>query len=153
MIDGNTFDVTTLEATLDYTPRVYQHYAGICIYYCNFDYLLFRKTWCEDYQGASLDLLRVTNGERIENPGSRVEIGDSKVRLRLTVDGRSLSFAYQVGDAAFQTIGPAYDMSEFSDEFCTGGEFTGTSVGLFCVDALFHSQEALFSDVVLRQEV
>ena len=41
-------------------------------------------------------------------------------------------------------IGQVFDTSKFSDEYCKYGEFTGTMVGIFAVDSMFHKKEADF---------
>ena len=35
---------------------------------------------------------------------------------------------------AFQKIGPEFDATRFSDEYCQYGEFTGAMVGVICAD-------------------
>ncbi len=37
--------------------------------------------------------------------------------------------------SGWQPIGPAWDTTQFSDEYCAYGEFTGTFAGLCCVDS------------------
>ncbi|MCR5100470.1 MAG: hypothetical protein K6B41_03840, partial [Butyrivibrio sp.] len=44
----------------------------------------------------------------------------------------------------YEKIGPEFDTSIFSDEYCEYGEFTGTMVGITCADHIFHRHYADF---------
>ena len=45
---------------------------------------------------------------------------------------------------SWEEIGPAFDTSEFSDEYSRYGEFTGCFVGMTCADLIRHSKTADF---------
>ncbi|MBQ8161801.1 MAG: hypothetical protein IJ083_13800 [Clostridia bacterium] len=64
--------------------------------------------------------------------------------LRLTIDGRQCSLSWSCDGGEYQGIGPVFDTSEFSDEYCKFGEFTGTMVGITCADRMFHRHYADF---------
>ncbi len=132
------------ETKMDFDPEVYQHYAGLMIYYDNMDYIMLRKTYCERLGQPVLDLLRVNNGERIELLELGVPVGQGSVYLKLTVLERELRFYWSLDGENFNHIGDVYETSEFSDEYCKHGEFTGTFVGIGCVDALLHEKVADF---------
>ena len=141
------------EATLEqFEPEAYQQYAGICLFYDNQDYILARKVWCEEEKSITLDLLRVKNGVREEIKGTRVRLENAPLSLRLQVSERETTFYWKQTDGSWRSIGPVFDTSEFSDEYCLAGEFTGTMLGLYCVDAVFHAKEAVFSDVEYEEE-
>ena len=44
----------------------------------------------------------------------------------------------------WEEIGPAFDTSEFSDEYSRYGEFTGAFLGMTCADRLMHRHCADF---------
>lgn len=129
---------------MDFKPEVYQHYAGIIIYYDNMDYIMLRKTYSERKESSVIDLLRVKNGERIELLEEAVPVDDDSIYMRIRIEDRDIKFFWSMNGEDFKQIGGWYDTSEFSDEFCKHGEFTGTFVGVGCVDALLHEKYADF---------
>lgn len=64
---------------------------------------------------------------------------DEPIWLRLTVVGRETRFWYSLEDPdaalCWLPAGPVWDTTEFSDEYCAFGEFTGTFAGIACVDS------------------
>ena len=64
--------------------------------------------------------------------------------MRIQVKGRSTTFSWSMDGENYEQIGIKYDTSEFSDEYCKYGEFTGTFIGIACVDSLFHKKSADF---------
>ncbi|BCN30644.1 glycoside hydrolase family 43 protein [Anaeromicropila herbilytica] len=140
--------LTTLHAIvttkMDFKPEVYQQYAGILIYYDNMDYIMLRKTYSEKDDGSVIDLLRVKNGERIELLEEAVSVSDESIYFQIRIEDRETEFFWSMDGEEFHHIGGTYDTSEFSDEFCKNGEFTGTFVGIGCVDALLHEKYADF---------
>jgi xylan 1,4-beta-xylosidase len=112
----------------------------------------FLRVCRDDPAGAKLlTLTSLVNGERTEFPCYTLPEG-RRVYLRLTFAGRELRFFYSLDaraerslDAADWTpVGAVLDTSELSDEFCTAGEFTGTFVGIACVDSSSRSVSADF---------
>lgn len=129
---------------MDFKPEVYQQYAGILIYYDNMDYIMLRKTYSDKSAGSVIDLLRVRNGERIELLKEAIEVEDQSIYFRINIIDRETRFFWSMDGEKYTQIGECYDTSEFSDEFCKHGEFTGTFVGIGCVDALLHEKYADF---------
>jgi xylan 1,4-beta-xylosidase len=129
---------------MDFKPEVYQQYAGILIYYDNMDYIMLRKTYSEKEASYVIDLLRVKNGERIELLEEAVNVPDDSIYLQIRIEDRDTEFFWSMDGEEFNQVGGTYDTSEFSDEFCKNGEFTGTFVGIGCVDALLHEKYADF---------
>jgi xylan 1,4-beta-xylosidase len=62
----------------------------------------------------------------------------------LNIDGRSFYFEWSDDGDSWQQIGPKLDTSIYSDEYCKYGEFTGTMVGVACIDRMLHSKCAEF---------
>ncbi len=129
---------------MDFKPEVYQHYAGIMIYYDSMNYIMLRKTYSDHYKGSVIDLLRVKNGKKIELLKEEIPVMDESIYFKVTVAGRETTFSWSMDGESFTLIGDCYDSSEFSDEYCKTGEFTGTFLGIGCVDALLHEHYADF---------
>lgn len=132
-----------LTCCISFNPEIYQEYAGATIYYDNMDYIAFRVMFDEKL-GKCIDLLQVENGERCEFPSSRTKICGDKIYLKISVDNRTVSFHYSFDNTEFKKLDKTFDVSIFSDEYCKSGEFTGTFMGIFCVDAMFHKKTAKF---------
>ena len=64
--------------------------------------------------------------------------------FRVVLEGRSFRFFWGYTEEELSPIGPSFDLTKLSDEYCKAGEFTGTHVGLFCCDQLFHKKTADF---------
>ena len=133
-------EVTT---KMDFSPEVYQQSAGLILYYDNMNYAYLRKYHSETLGGPALSVVRVDNGRKTDCPG-RVPDADGPVWLRLRVEGRASQFGWSPDGAHWLDIGPAFDTSEFSDEYSNYGEFTGCFVGLTCADQLLHAACADF---------
>lgn len=137
---------------MDFQPEVYQQYAGILIYYDNMDYIMLRKTYSEVTQSPVLDLLRVKNGERSELLSNAIPMKEGSIYLQIRIKGRVIQFFWSCDGDEYHGIGESYDTSEFSDEFCKHGEFTGTFVAIGCVDALLHEKYADFDYIEYKAE-
>ena len=129
---------------MEFTPEVYQHSAGLTIYYDNMNYIYLRKYHSQTLNRTALSLIQVENGNKTEVKETRTPIGEGPVWLRLEVNGRKTLFSWSMDGQNYHVIGPAFDTSKFSDEYCKFGEFTGTMVGLVCVDQMFHRKCADF---------
>lgn len=134
------------EATtcLDFHPETFRHSAGLAVYYDNMNYVYLEKSWREE-TGEVLRLRRLENGERTDLPVEGIPAPTGPVWLRATIWGRETRFSWSADGEHFQPLGPVFDTSTFSDEYCKFGEFTGTFVGLACEDTLYHSKEAAFA--------
>ncbi|MFI3238073.1 MAG: glycoside hydrolase family 43 protein [Lachnospiraceae bacterium] len=140
----------TLETAVTFFPEVYQEYAGACIYYDNMDYVLLR-IMIDEKLGACVDLLQVENGERRELTDSRTPIDASKtIYMKIEVVDREVRFSFSYEqETAYRCIG-SVETSIFSDEYCQSGEFTGTFLGVFSVDAMYHKKEAVFDFITYK---
>ncbi len=135
---------TQFTVKMEFKPEIYQHYAGLALYYDNMDYILLRKYWSESLNSSALGIMRVENGQKTEIAEARAALGDSPLWLRLLIDGRESRFLWSRDGESFAQIGGVFDTSEFSDEYCKHGEFTGCFAGIFCVDSMLHRQCAHF---------
>ena len=129
---------------MEFRPTVFQHSAGLVAYYDNMNYLFLRKYYSESLEGPALIVTRLENGEVTEYLEDRVQLDDGPVYLHLSVEGREMRFSWSYDGDRFEEIGPFFDTSRLSDEYCRYGEFTGAFVGMAVTDRLFHRHYADF---------
>lgn len=129
---------------MEFKPEVYQHSAGLILYYDNMNYVNLRKYYSETLGQSALSVVYLENGKKAEYCDARIPVEDVPVYLRLAIDGRKLWFSWSYDGESYQRIGPDFDTTKFSDEYCEYGEFTGTMVGLTCADRMKHEHCADF---------
>ena len=129
---------------MDFHPEVYQHSAGLIIYYDNMNYVNLRKYYSETLGQSALSVIQLENGEKTEYLDTRVPVDEQPVYLRLYVEDRKTWFEWSTDGENYQKIGKEFDTTKFSDEYCKYGEFTGTMVGITCADRLLHKKYADF---------
>ena len=137
--------LTSLDASVstavEFEPETWQQSAGLVLYYDNMNWLYLRVYRSDTLGSKAIALMRVENGEKRELLETRVAMpADLPVFMRCAVSGRVTRFWYSLENpedaaASWKAIGPEWDTSLFSDEYCKFGEFTGTFVGICCVDA------------------
>lgn len=131
-------------AKMEFYPEVPQHSAGLILYYDNMNYLNLRKYRSETLGQDALLVIQMENGVRTEYLDERTPVGGGFVWLRLYAAGRRCWFEWSADGENYQKIGPEFDTSKFSDEYCKYGEFTGTMVGITCADRVRHRHYADF---------
>jgi xylan 1,4-beta-xylosidase len=130
---------------MEFEPEIYQHSAGLIIYYDNMNYANLRKYYSQTLGGSAIGITYLENGEKYELMDTRIKVDDkAPIWMRLTIHGRNTQFSYSLDGKKYTKIGPAFDTSKYSDEYCRYGEFTGTFVGLTCADRMFHKKTADF---------
>lgn len=129
---------------VDFHPEIYQHSAGLILYYDNMNNLFLRKYYSPRLGGEALGILSLENGERSVFAEGLPLSTDEPLYLQLAIDGRCGQFSWSTDGKGFTPIGACFDVSRLSDEYCRYGEFTGTMVGLACVDSMFHRKTADF---------
>lgn len=130
---------------MDFHPEIYQHSAGLILFYDNMNFAFLRKYYSETLGGTAICVIGLENGERTVFLNERIAVDDEKeLFFRLNVDGRESSFSYSLDGEKYDRIGPVFDTSKYSDEYCKYGEFTGTMVGITCCDRMFHEKCADF---------
>ena len=137
----------SFQARVDFKAEVYQQYAGVCIYYDQMDYLMLRKTWSDEWQTEILDVLKVENGVRKEFPKTKIIAPSGSITMKVSVEGLTTRLYWRTDESEFVSIGDPVPTHHYSDEYCKAGEFTGTTVGMYCVDSLMHRQVAYFDQV------
>lgn len=128
---------------MDFSPEIYQHSAGLALYYDNMNYLFLHKTRDEASGAAQLAIIYMDNGERHDDP-QKICLTEGEIYLAMAINGREIQCSWSVDGEKYLNIGAVYDTSRFSDEYSLYGEFTGAFVGMACVDSMLHRKEALF---------
>ena len=131
-------------AGLDFNPEIYQHSAGLVLYYDNMNYIAIRKYYSDTLKQPAIAIISLENGEKKEFLDTRTAVDGRPVCFELIVSERKSFFKWGYEGEETKPIGPVFDTSKFSDEYCKYGEFTGTMAGIFAVDSMFHKKEADF---------
>jgi len=134
----------TVTTKMDFTPEVFQHNAGLVLYYDNMNHLFLQKTFDEEKNTSVIYVIHVDNGVKKEDHVNELHHIDSAIYLRLNISGKITGFEWSGNGVDYYPIGKRYETTLFSDEYSRYGEFTGTFVGLACVDSMYRRQEASF---------
>lgn len=89
-----------------------------------------------------MSILHLEKGEYRELTETRVEVSEQPLYLRLVIDDHRTYFEWSYDGADSTKIGPNFDTTHFSNDFC--GEFNGTMASLACVDGVFRRQVVAF---------
>ena len=131
----------TVTAKMEFTPEVHQHSAGIVLYYDNLNYLYLRKYYSATLGRSALGIIHAEKGKIQELTDTRTPLEEKPVFLRMIINRHRTYFEWSYDDK-YRRIGPEFDTSRFSDEYC--GEFTGTMVGMACTDGVYRRKCADF---------
>lgn len=134
----------TVTTKMEYKPEVYQHSAGLILYYDNMNYVNLRKYYSQTLGGSALSITHLENGEKTELLETRIGVEDVPIYLRLKIEGRKFYFEWSYDGESYVPIGGEFETVKFSDEYCKYGEFTGTFVGITCADRAMHKHYADF---------
>lgn len=134
----------TITTKMEFTPKVYQHSAGLILYYDNMNYVNLRKYYSQTLGHSALSLMHLENGEKQELVDTRISVEDVPIYLRLVIEGKYFHFLWSYDGVVYTSIGGDFETFRLSDEYCKYGEFTGTFVGLTCADRLLHQHYADF---------
>ncbi len=129
---------------MDFQPKIYQHSAGLIMYYDNMNYINLRKYYSETLGQSAISVIQLENGTRTEYLDTRTAVKDVPVYLRLRIENRKTFFEWSYDGKQYIRIGKEFDTTKFSDEYCKYGEFTGTFVGMTCADRMLHQHYADF---------
>ena len=113
---------TRITTKMDFEPEVYQHSAGLIIYYDNMNYVNLRKYYSDTLGGSALSVVQLENGTKTEYNDWRVPVPEGAVWMRLYVEGRKTWFEWSADGKDYRKIGPEFDTTKFSDEYCKYGE-------------------------------
>jgi xylan 1,4-beta-xylosidase len=126
----------TYETAVDYAPATPWQMAGLTMFYCGENYYFLAISRGDDNRRRLLLLVRDNGRDEQILPDDGLAIPEEGcVRLAARLDGARLRFAWAIGDAPMQDIGPELDASILSDEnACGGWGFTGAFVGICALD-------------------
>ncbi len=134
----------TVTTKMEFLPEVYQHSAGLILYYDNMNYVNLRKYYSQTLGGSALSIVHLENGEKNEMTDTRVGVRDVPIYLRMKIEGRKFHFEWSYHGEVYTPIGGEFETAKFSDEYCKFGEFTGVFVGMTCADRARHRHYADF---------
>ena len=129
---------------MEFKPEIYQHSAGLILYYDNMNYINLRKYYSQTLGQSAISVIQLENGTKTEYLDTRIPVKEVPVYFRLRIENRKTFFEWSYDGEDYLRIGKEFDTTKFSDEYCKYGEFTGTFVGMTCVDRMFHQHYADF---------
>jgi xylan 1,4-beta-xylosidase len=149
----------TAETRLAFDPRRFQETAGLVCLYDTMNFVYLRLGWSDELQTRVIEVTQADNGHRLEFPEARVVLqapspGSEPAAVRLRVQARDLklNFSWAFDEGAWQAVGPGFDETKLSDEYCKTGEFTGAFVGLAAQDLSRRQAWAWFDWFAYRGE-
>ncbi|MBV9127088.1 MAG: glycoside hydrolase 43 family protein, partial [Verrucomicrobia bacterium] len=96
-------------------------------------------------------IMSADNGVRSEHLESRAAIpSNGRVYLRVIVHEHEMTFHYSLDGTEWNRIGPVFDASKLSDEYCANGQFTGAFVGITAQDFDLRQSHADFDHFEYR---
>ncbi len=90
---------------MEFQPEIYQHSAGLILYYDNMNYITLRKYYSETLGQGALSIIQLENGEKRELLETRVPVGDCPVYLRVNIQGRKTWFTWSDDGTKYREIG------------------------------------------------
>ncbi|MGN0678365.1 MAG: glycoside hydrolase family 43 protein, partial [Oscillospiraceae bacterium] len=134
----------TITTKLDFSPEVYQHSAGLILYYDNMNFLYLRKYFSETLGCPAISVFQIENGVVDEHTDTRITAPDGELYFRMILNGREIHCEWSTDGEKFRSIGGEFDLTKYSDEYSKYGRYTGTFVGIACQDALYRTKTADF---------
>jgi xylan 1,4-beta-xylosidase len=132
------------ETRVSFAPRHFSHSAGLVVFYDNENFVYLRRYHSESLRSPALGIVLVEHALKRELLLDRVSVPDGDVVMRVRLNDGSLRFYWRrPDDAAFGPIGPVIDATYMSDEATLG--FTGTTIGVACVDSYRRDAVAHFN--------
>ena len=132
------------ETCVEFEANNFQQMAGLVCLYDNVNHCYLRVYYSDSLKSKCIGLMSADNGKRSEHLSDRVPIrGGGRVYLRVLVRDKAMSFYYSLNGADWTAIGPTFDASKLSDEYCANGNMTGSFVGITAQD--FDSRQS-FAD-------
>jgi xylan 1,4-beta-xylosidase len=130
-------------------PRHFSHSAGLVVFYDDENFAYLRLYRSESLGSAALGIVLVRGGRKQEFGLDRVPVEAGDVVLQAGLSSGRLQFAWRhPAQQALREIGPVIDATFMSDEGARG--FTGTMIGVTCVDAYRRDFVAAFDHFELR---
>jgi xylan 1,4-beta-xylosidase len=121
--------------SLEFDPQHFQQMAGMAAYYDSTHWVYLRVSQDETL-GKTLNLLVCDKGLYSEPLTQEIPISSTgSIYLRVNFNRVTFQFSYSSDNQTWTDIGPAFESSHLSDDYCNGLAFTGTFIAL-CVQDL-----------------
>ena len=137
-----------------FEPSHYNQSAGLIVEYDSRSFVYLHQTWDEERRCRVIDVLVNDNGE-FAMPANRVSVPADDVTVLLGVDvvegALRLFYSFDHGEEQWIECPDGVlvlDASAMSDEHVAGWTYTGTMVGITCVDMFDKSARATFGSFV-----
>ena len=143
--------VAVATTRVEVEPRHFSHSAGLVVFYDNDNHAYLRVYRSESLDSVAIGIVLVRAGSKQELLLDRVAIDTGVATLRASLDHAELQFSASWSDGDFRPVGPVIDVSFLGDEATRG--FTGTMIGIACVDAFRRDLVAHFDFFDLRHGV
>jgi xylan 1,4-beta-xylosidase len=114
-------------------PRHFSHSAGLVVMYDERNFAYLRRYRSESLDADAVGIILMEDGAKRELLLDRAAVDTDEVVLQARLEHGTLRFAWGTAPGELREIGPVLDATFMSDEATRG--FTGTVVGLACVDA------------------
>jgi xylan 1,4-beta-xylosidase len=114
-------------------PRHFSHSAGLVVMYDERNFAYLRRYRSESLDADAVGIILMEDGAKHELLLDRAAVDTDEVVLQARLEHGTLRFAWGTAPGELREIGPVLDATFMSDEATRG--FTGTVVGLACVDA------------------
>lgn len=150
---GRRLQAQTAEAEtcLEFEPESFQQMAGLAAYYNTRNWVYLRVSRDETL-GKSLGILLCDNGAYDEALDEEISLeGASRVYLKVVFERETFRFAYGTEAGAWREVGPRFDASKLSDDYCSGLGFTGTFIALCAQDLTGRGKHADFDHFAYRE--
>jgi xylan 1,4-beta-xylosidase len=122
------------ETQVSLTPRHFSHSAGLAVLYDEKNFAYLRLYYSESLGSTAVGIVLVKVGTKQELLTDRVAVNTAEVVLHVQVRHGTLQFGWRLpSEEMLRDIGPEIDATYMSDESTRG--FTGTMIGMACVDA------------------
>jgi xylan 1,4-beta-xylosidase len=132
-------------------PQHFSHSAGLVVLYDERNFAYLRLYRSESLDSNAVGIVLVEDGVKRELLLDRAAVAADAVVMQARIDHGALRFAWGTSLEELRPIGPELDATYMSDEATRG--FTGTMVGVACVDSYRKDLVAHFDWFDLRHGV
>jgi xylan 1,4-beta-xylosidase len=132
---GRRLQAFNVRATtsLEFHPEHFQQMAGMCAYYDSTHWVYLRVS-SDESLGKTLNILVCDKGMYLEPLEHEIPISEDRIYLRVNFNRQTFQFSYSSDDQNWHQIGPKFESSHLSDDYCNGLAFTGTFIALCAQD-------------------
>ncbi len=121
------------ETAMRFSPRHLNHIAGMVVYY-NYDNHYYLKM-SRDENGKFIAVTSLVNKEVKDTKAITIDDSVEVIYFRAEIRFENLQYYYSVDGKEYLPIGEVLDMKNISDEHIIGNGFTGSMLGVNCIDA------------------